>query len=73
MHELNLKLLQDLQALADTGSLYKAAERRHITHPAFGRRIRALEEALAHITRHQGVWSATGSEILQAWKAAQPT
>ena len=36
-------------------------------------RIRALEEALAHITRHQGVWSATGSEILQAWKAAQPT
>src|SRR5256885_13764488 len=26
------------------GSLYKAAERRHITHPAFGRRIRALEE-----------------------------
>ncbi|MDR0202994.1 MAG: LysR family transcriptional regulator [Delftia acidovorans] len=44
MHELNLKLLQDLQALADTGSLYKAAERRHITHPAFGRRIRALEE-----------------------------
>lgn len=44
MHELNIKLLQDLQALADTGSLYKAAERRHITHPAFGRRIRALEE-----------------------------
>lgn len=44
MHELNVKLLQDLQALADTGSLYKAAERRHITHPAFGRRIRALEE-----------------------------
>ncbi|WP_159916911.1 LysR family transcriptional regulator [Pantoea sp. 18069] len=44
MHELNVKLLQDLQALAETGSLYKAAERRHITHPAFGRRIRALEE-----------------------------
>jgi peptidoglycan/xylan/chitin deacetylase (PgdA/CDA1 family) len=34
-------------------------------------RIRALEEALAHITRHRGVWSATGSEILDAWKAAQ--
>lgn len=35
-------------------------------------RIRALEEALAHIVGHRGVWSATGSEILQAWKAAQP-
>jgi len=35
-------------------------------------RIRALEEALAHIVRHPGVWSATGGEILQAWKAQQP-
>lgn len=35
-------------------------------------RIRALEEALAHIMRHQGVWTATGSEILDAWKASQP-
>ena len=34
-------------------------------------RIRALEEALAHIMRHSGVWAATGSEILDAWKAAQ--
>ena len=34
-------------------------------------RMRALEEALAHIMRHQGVWAATGSEILDAWKAAQ--
>lgn len=34
-------------------------------------RIRALEEALAHIMRHQGVWAATGSEILDAWKAGQ--
>ncbi|MGB3071048.1 MAG: polysaccharide deacetylase family protein [Ottowia sp.] len=36
-------------------------------------RIRALEEALAHIMRHQGVWAATGGEILDAWKSAQPT
>ena len=34
-------------------------------------RIRALEEALAHIMRHPGVWAATGSEILDAWKASQ--
>lgn len=34
-------------------------------------RIRALEEALAHIMGHAGVWAATGSEILDAWTAAQ--
>lgn len=32
-------------------------------------RIRALEAALAHITSHDGVWSATGAEILAAFKA----
>lgn len=34
-------------------------------------RIGALEQALAHIMRHKGVWAATGSEILDAWTAAQ--
>ena len=34
-------------------------------------RIKALEEALAHIMKHKGVWAATGQEILQAWKAGQ--
>ncbi len=34
-------------------------------------RMRALEEALQHIMRHKGVWAATGSEILDAWKASQ--
>jgi allantoinase len=34
-------------------------------------RMRALEEALAHIMRHKGVWAATGSEILDAWKKSQ--
>jgi DNA-binding transcriptional LysR family regulator len=37
------KWLEDLIALAQTQSLTRAAERRHVTHPAFGRRIRALE------------------------------
>jgi LysR family transcriptional regulator, hypochlorite-specific transcription factor HypT len=40
---MQLKWLEDLLALADAGSLAKAAQRRHVTHPAFGRRIRALE------------------------------
>lgn len=34
-------------------------------------RIKALEDALQHIMRHKGVWAATGSEILDAWKTAQ--
>ena len=38
------KWLEDLIALSQTGSLTRAAEQRHITHPAFGRRIRALED-----------------------------
>jgi allantoinase len=33
-------------------------------------RIRALEEALAHIMSHPGVWAATGSDILDAWKSS---
>lgn len=39
----DLKLFEDLIALAQTGSFVRAAERRHVTHPAFGRRIKALE------------------------------
>ena len=34
-------------------------------------RIGALEQALQHIMRHEGVWAATGAEMLDAWKAAQ--
>lgn len=38
-----LKLLEDFIALARAGSFVRAAEQRHVTHPAFGRRIQALE------------------------------
>jgi peptidoglycan/xylan/chitin deacetylase (PgdA/CDA1 family) len=34
-------------------------------------RIGALEKALARIMEHEGVWSATGAEILAAFKAQQ--
>ncbi len=34
-------------------------------------RIGALEQALAQIMEHDGVWSATGAEILAAFKAQQ--
>lgn len=36
--------LEDLVALSETRSFSRAAERRHLTQPAFGRRIRSLEQ-----------------------------
>jgi DNA-binding transcriptional LysR family regulator len=38
-----LKWLEDFLELAHTRSFTRAAELRHVTHPAFGRRIKALE------------------------------
>jgi DNA-binding transcriptional LysR family regulator len=40
---MHLKWLEDFVALAESASFSRAAEVRHVTHPAFGRRIRALE------------------------------
>lgn len=41
---MDIKLIEDLAALERCASFVKAAEARHVTHPAFGRRIRALED-----------------------------
>ena len=43
---MNLSWLDDFLALASTGNFSRAAEDRHMTQPAFGRRVRALEEWL---------------------------
>jgi DNA-binding transcriptional LysR family regulator len=43
---MNLSWLEDFQALAESGNFSRAAEQRHMTQPAFGRRIKALEEWL---------------------------
>ncbi len=40
---MDIKLIEDLAALRQHGSFVRAAEARHVTHPAFGRRIRTLE------------------------------
>ena len=40
---MQFKWLQDFVALAQTRSFSRAAELRCVTHPAFGRRIKALE------------------------------
>jgi allantoinase len=36
-------------------------------------RIRGLDEALTYIAAHDGVWFATGSEIVEAWKQSDAT
>jgi len=43
---MELKWLEDFVALARTGSFSRAAQDRHVTQPAFSRRIRALEDWL---------------------------
>jgi DNA-binding transcriptional LysR family regulator len=43
---MNLSWLEDFLALAATGNFSRAAEDRHMTQPAFSRRVRALEEWL---------------------------
>lgn len=40
---MQVKWLEDFVALAQTRNFSRAAELRHVTHPAFGRRIKALE------------------------------
>jgi DNA-binding transcriptional LysR family regulator len=40
---MEIKWLEDFLSLAETGSFSRSAEQRHITQPAFSRRIRALE------------------------------
>ena len=54
---MNLEWLEDFVELARTRSLSKAAQIRCVTHPAFGRRIRALEDwvGTALIERSQPV------------------
>jgi len=43
---MELKWLEDMLVLLEEGSFSRAAERRHVTQPAFSRRIRSLEDWL---------------------------
>ncbi|CAB3628107.1 HTH-type transcriptional regulator YjiE [Achromobacter pulmonis] len=41
---MDIKWLEDFVALSKVRNLFQAAEARNVTHPAFGRRIKALED-----------------------------
>lgn len=61
--------LEDLIALSDTRSFSRAAEQRHLTQPAFGRRIRSLEQwagtPLIQSSRAPVTLTAAGDRLLQ--------
>jgi len=65
---MNTKWLEDLVALSKSPNLYKAAELRNVTHPAFGRRIRALEDwagvPLVERGRHAATLTPAGRTLL---------
>ena len=79
---MNLSWIDDFMALAATGNFSRAAEERHMTQPAFSRRIRALEEWLgadlfdrssqpARVTE-VGKWFRTVAQDLQSRVAGIP-
>jgi DNA-binding transcriptional LysR family regulator len=61
---MNLTWLEDFLALASSGNFSRAASERHMTQPAFSRRVRALEEwlgvALFDRTTHPVTLTETG-------------
>lgn len=66
---MQIKWLEDLIALSETRSFVRAAAQRHVTHPAFGRRIRSLEEwaGVELLLREAGpvTLTAAGETLLQ--------
>ncbi len=62
---MNLSWLEDFLALAESGNFSRAAEQRHMTQPAFSRRIRALEEWLGVALFDRGSHPVTLTEAGQ--------
>ncbi|WP_090708787.1 MULTISPECIES: LysR family transcriptional regulator [unclassified Beijerinckia] len=64
--------LADLQALAETLNFSRAAEKRNVTQPAFGRRIKSLEAwcgiALVDRTTHRLSFTPAGAIMLDVAK-----
>jgi DNA-binding transcriptional LysR family regulator len=56
---MNLTWLEDFLALASSGNFSRAAQARHMTQPAFSRRIRALEDWLGVVLFERSTQPAT--------------
>lgn len=67
---MQMKWLEDFIELSRSSTLYQAAQARHVTHPAFGRRIRALEEwagvPLLERGQHKIKFTPAGRQLLAA-------
>src|SRR5216110_1533696 len=59
---MNMIWLDDFLTLAASGSFSRAAQERHMTQPAFSRRIRALEEWLGVVLVDRTTHPATLTE-----------
>jgi DNA-binding transcriptional LysR family regulator len=66
---MNLTWLDDFLALAASGNFSRAAEDRHMTQPAFSRRIRALEEWLGVVLFDRSTHPATLTETGEWFRA----
>ncbi len=66
---MQMKWFEDLLVLAQTRNFSRAAELRHVTHPAFGRRIQALEAWAGTALLERGkvpvTLTAAGEELLE--------
>jgi LysR family transcriptional regulator, hypochlorite-specific transcription factor HypT len=67
---MNLSWLEDFLALAGTGNFSRAAALRHMTQPAFSRRIRALEEWLGVVLVDRRTHPATLTEAGEWFRTA---
>ncbi|WP_141291090.1 LysR family transcriptional regulator, partial [Ideonella azotifigens] len=59
---MNFLWLEDFLALSASGNFSRAAEERHMTQPAFSRRVRALEEWLGVVLFDRSTQPATLTE-----------
>jgi DNA-binding transcriptional LysR family regulator len=66
---MNLIWLEDFLALAASGSFSRAADERHMTQPAFSRRVRALEEWMGVVLFDRSTQPATLTESGEWFRA----
>ncbi|BAL22442.1 LysR family transcriptional regulator [Azoarcus sp. KH32C] len=67
---MELKWLEDFLSLAETGSFSRSAEQRHVTQPAFSRRIRALESWLGVALIDRSTYPTTLTPAGEAFKSS---